>query len=302
MENETSELIASFIEISGGQTEKTAFQFLEATSWNLEDAVNLFLICRRNPQEPSDSRLSSLYRPPLDLLFNGSFEKAKATASIEDLWLLVNLQSTIEFASQSHTLNRDLWSNDAVSQAIKMRKWSGMIEAHGFLEDLMKYKDVGPHEHVASLTSNKRIKTEKICFLSSQVDDDHQDMSTFWDNDRVVTPPSWGKEFEETCLSSDDVFEFPVLTEEPKGDCDRSLLCSLCIRFPDGRRKQRKFLKSEPVQLLWSFCYFNMEDSEKRAFKLVQAIPGATKTLDYGAKATFDQSGIDNSIVSVTWE
>ncbi|XP_010436605.1 PREDICTED: putative plant UBX domain-containing protein 14 [Camelina sativa] len=327
MENETfdhkqRQLISSFINITACQNEEIAIHFLEATMWKLDDAINLFLIsyhqspcCQdafmcptsvavcpedvwddSTPEKPSDSRLSSLYRPPLDLLFNGSFEEAKSTSSREDLWLLVNLQSTTEFAS--HTLNRDVWSNDAVSQAI-----GGMIEAHGFLEDLMKYRDVGPHEHVASLTSNKRIKTEKICFESSQADDDHHGMSTFWEDDRFVTPPpSWGIEFEETCLSSDDMFEFPVLTEEPKGDCDRSLLCSLCIRFPDGRRMQRKFLKSEPIQLLWSFCYSNMEESEKRAFKLVQAIPGATKTLDYGAKATFDQSGIDNSIVSVTWE
>ncbi|XP_010497037.1 PREDICTED: putative plant UBX domain-containing protein 14, partial [Camelina sativa] len=310
MENETSDrkqrqLISSFINITAGQPEEIAIHFLEATRWKLDDAINLFLIsyyqspcchdalmcptsvavCPEDvwddstPEEPSDSRLSSLYRPPLDLLFNGSFEEAKATSSREDLWLLVNLQSTIEFAS--HTLNRDVWSNDAVSQAIrsgfvlwqvyddteeghkistfykidssppvillidpitgqKMRTWSGMIEAHDFLEDLMKYRDVGPHEHVASLTSNKRIKTEKIWFVSSQAYDDHHDMSTFWDDDRVVTtPPSWGIEFEETCLSSDDMFEFPVLTEEPKGDCDRSLLCSLCIRFPDGRRMQR---------------------------------------------------------------
>ncbi|VYS62632.1 unnamed protein product [Arabidopsis thaliana] len=405
-------LISSFLDITVNQTVEIATQFLEATTWNLEDAINLFLIARRNPHhhhgeelvplplpskkdtlydydpfmshntsvavcpeeiwddestsEESDSRLSSLYRPPPSLFFHGSFEDAKATSSREDLWLLVNLQSTTEFAS--HLLNRDLWPHDAVFQAIKssfillqvyddtsegqkistfykidsvppvvllidpitgqkMRMWSGMIEPQGFLEDLMKYMDSGPHEHVASLTSNKRMKTEKISCSSNHADD--QDMATFWGNaieedktviksgkeetftsDRVVAP-SWGPEFEdimtlseheeETCLSC-DLLEFPVLTEEPKADCDRSVVCSICVRFPDGRRKQRKFLKSEPIQLLWSFCYSHMEESEKKAFKLVQAIPGASKTLDYGAKATFDQSGIANSMISVTWE
>ncbi|ESQ56207.1 hypothetical protein EUTSA_v10027144mg, partial [Eutrema salsugineum] len=386
------------------QTIETAQQFLKATSWNLEDAINLFLVHGQNktlsyPQNSSeqywsdyqeeqqippplpsirdtlydsssmyhqppvqvgpeeiwdlkqeasdsgsvvgseDSRLSSLYRPPLKLLFQGSFEYAKATSSRKNLWLLVNLQSTTEFAS--HILNRDLWSNGVVSQAIessfvlsqvyddtnegqkistfyrieslapvvllidpitgqKMHSWSGVIEAKSFLEDLAKYMDSGPHEHVASLTSNKRIKTEKVCYESDQTST-CQDMSTFWDNFFEESSNNIDHILFES-VEDDTFLGFPVLTEEPKGDCDRSVVCSLCIRFPDGRRKQRNFLKTEPVQLLWSFCYSQMEESEKNAFKLVQAIPGSSKTLDYGANATFDQSGLANSLISVTWE
>ncbi|KAL1198209.1 putative plant UBX domain-containing protein 14 [Cardamine amara subsp. amara] len=463
MRKHQRQIISKFQEIAVGQTEDIATQFLKATCWKLEDAINLFLTERTNqalmsyeeeqinlplpsvkdtlydsslyntsvsvcPEEiwnsdpeqsdsGTDLRLSSLYRAPLNLLFDGSFEEAKRTSSREDQWLLVNLQSTTEFAS--HTLNRDLWSNDAVSQAIKcsfvllqvydhtdegkkistfykigsappivllidpitgqkMRTWSGVIDPQSFLEDLMKYIDDGPHEHIASMTSNKRIKTEKICFSSNQAD---QDMASFWDKDfdksaKATTllshkkketcsstnhAPSLGQEFEDqvvasssgseseeenfsssnysssgsefeesaevkeeqTCPSSNNTSsghefeetmtlpehedepcleEFPVLTEEPKEDCDRSLVCSLCVRFPDGRRKQRKFLKSEPIQLLWSFCYSHMEKSDKKEFKLVQAIPGTTKTLEYKANVTFDESGLANWMISVTWE
>ncbi|KAF8089143.1 hypothetical protein N665_0516s0001 [Sinapis alba] len=166
-----------------------------------------------------------------------------------------------------------------------MRSWSGEIEAHGFVEDLMKYMDDGPHEYMASLTRNKRMKTDKS--LETKEED------TCSSSNQTI---SHIVEKDETCL------DFPGLTEEPKGDCDTSLVCSVCIRFPDGRRKERKFLKSEPIQLLWSFCYSQMVESEKRAFKLVQAIPGASKTLEYGANATFDQSGLANSMISVTWE
>ncbi|KAF8094693.1 hypothetical protein N665_0355s0006 [Sinapis alba] len=388
MRDDQQKLISSFMEIAIGQTKDTAIQFLKATSWNLEEAINLFLIHRQNQplcqqnataqywsdyqeeehiippplpsvratlydsssmyqtpvqvcpediwdaeSEPSDSkpeaseesrRLSSLYRAPLKLLFQGSFEVAKSTSSRQNLWLLVNLQSTTEFAS--HMLNRDLWANEVVSQAIessfilsqlyddttegkkistfyriessppvvllidpitgqKMRSWSGEIEAHGFVEDLMKYMDDGPHEYMASLTRNKRMKTDKS--LETKEED------TCSSSNQTITHIV---EKDETCL------EFPGLTEEPKGDCDKSLVCSVCIRFPDGRRKQRKFLKSEPIQLLWSFSHSQMVESEKKVFKLVQAIPGASKTLEYGANATFDQSGLANSIVSVTWE
>ncbi|CAH8306605.1 unnamed protein product [Eruca vesicaria subsp. sativa] len=428
METETirddqHKLISSFMEIAIGQTIDTAIQFLKATSWNLEEAINLFFIHRHNQplckqntteqdwsdyqeeehippplpsikdtlydsssmhqtpaqvcpeeiwdaeSEPSDSdtadskpepseesrRLSSLYRAPLKLLFQGSFEEAKSTSSRKNLWLLVNLQSTTEFAS--HMLNRDLWANEVVSQAVessfilsqvyddttegkkvstfyriescppvvllidpitgqKMRSWSGVIEAHGFVEDLMKYMDDGPHECMASQTRNKRIKTDidsnqnishMVSPSSSPKLTETKEKKTCSSSNQTtshIVVPSWGPEFEtstevkqeETCL------EFPALTEEPKRDGDKSLVCSLCIRFPDGRRKQRRFLKSEPIQLLWSFCYSQMEESEKKAFKLVQAIPGASKTLEYGANVTFHQSGLANSMISVTWE
>lgn len=427
MRDDQQKLISSFMEIAIGQTKDTAIQFLKATSWNLEEAINLFIIHRENqplcqqnatelhrsdyqeeehnrpplpsirdtlydssymyqtpvqvcpeeiwdaesePSEDSDTdvgpdskpepseesrRLSSLFRAPLKLLFQGTFEEAKSTSSRQNLWLLVNLQSTTEFAS--HMLNRDLWANEVVSQAIEssfilsqvyddttegkkvstfyriesappvvllidpitgqnMRSWSGAIEAHGFVEDLMKYMDDGPHQYMASSTRNKRMKTDKISSESSQTGlpelaesletkEEESCSSSNQTISQIVVPPSWGPEFEkaaevkqeeETCL------RYPDLTEEPKGDCDRSLVCSLCVRFPDGRRKQRKFLKTEPIQLLWSFCYSQMVESEKKAFKLVQAIPGASKTLEYGANATFDQSGLANSMISITWE
>lgn len=409
-------LISSFVEIAVGHSMETALQFLKATNWNLEDAINLFLIHRSNHQplsyqnsleqnynhqplpsrwdtlydpsmyghtsvqpvcperiwdsttqaEPNsttqagpdsmtpsvpDSTFSSLYRPPLDFLFKGLFQDSKSFSSRENLWLLVNIQSKTEFAS--HALNRDLWSNEAVSQVIKssftllqiyddtdegqkvscfykiesvppvvllidpitgqkMCTWSGVIDTQSFVEDLMKYMDAGPNQHIASLRnnkhkkpeeitcspSNKRIKIEKITYSPSN--NTVPELYTEEPSETCETFFSYAKE--ETCLSS-DMFEFLVLTEEPKEDCDRSLVCSLCVRFPDGRRKQRKFLKSEPVQLLRSFCYANMEESERmKDFKLVQAIPGASKTLDYEANETFEQSGLDNAMISVTWK
>ncbi|ESQ56264.1 hypothetical protein EUTSA_v10027532mg [Eutrema salsugineum] len=448
METTTSDLhqqklISTFMEIAVGQTKETAQLFLKTTNWNLEEAINLFLIDRKNkplsyhnsylsdyqeeeeeqiplplsstrdtlygsssirrtpvqvrPEEiwnsktePSDSdsdsvvgskesKLSSLYRPPLKLLFKGSFEDAKATSSKKNLWLLVNLQSTTEFAS--HMLNRDLWSNEAVSQTIessfvlwqvydhtnegkkistfykiesappvvllidpitgqKMQMWSGVIEAQSFVEDLDLFMEASPNEYIASLTRITHVdigsssnKNDQVPASSWGEEFEKEETSSSSNNiNKTVAPscgegfenvetwsssnlydhtvaPSWGPEFEEPAEVEEEeeeeeetCLQFPDLTEEPKGDCDRSIVCSLCVRFPDGRRKQRRFLKSEPVQLLWSFCYSLMETSEKKVFKLVQAIPGASKTLDYGANMTFDQSGLANSMISVTWE
>ncbi|KAH9698589.1 Plant UBX domain-containing protein 7 [Citrus sinensis] len=205
--NDKQSMVSSFLEIAVGQTAETAVQFLQATSWKLDEAIQLFYVgnesgaiasASRSPaeeianpgpeensvtagqeigdevraplpvvrdtlyddamfyagsgaryplHEPSSliafrnfdeemkrpgvweseqgaastadssrDNLASLYRPPFHLMFNGSFEKAKDAASVQDKWLLVNLQSTKEFSS--HMLNRDTWANEAVSQTI----------------------------------------------------------------------------------------------------------------------------------------------------------------------------------------
>lgn len=40
---------------------------------------------------------------------------------------------------------------------------------------------------------------------------------------------------------------YPPLPEEPKGD--RNLLCRIGVRLPNGRRCQRNFLRTDPIQV-----------------------------------------------------
>ena len=56
------------------------------------------------------------------------------------------------------------------------------------------------------------------------------------------------------------------------------------------------------LQLLWSFCYSQLEEAVSRPFHLTQAIPGASQNLDYDRELTFEESGLANSMISVTWE
>ncbi|XP_061993941.1 plant UBX domain-containing protein 7-like [Rosa rugosa] len=58
--------------------------------------------------DSSRDNLASLYRPPFQLLFQGFFEKAKSATSVQDKWLMVNLQSNSEFSS--HMVVFLLWS------------------------------------------------------------------------------------------------------------------------------------------------------------------------------------------------
>ncbi|RHN58297.1 putative UBX domain-containing protein 2/7 [Medicago truncatula] len=228
-------LISIFLNTARPQNDDTAIHFLQASNWDLEEALHCYLSGdyddqaillsdrgsrlghispeKRNSlpyivQEPTrvwetelgattstaessrQDNLASLYRPPFHLLFDGSFYKAKSAASMQDKWLLVNIQSTREFSS--HMLNRDTWANDAVSQIIstnfifwqvfddtyeghdvcadyrldsipavlvidpitgkKMCSWDGMVEPQSLLEGLLTFLDAGPTDHHNTLS------------------------------------------------------------------------------------------------------------------------------------------------------
>ncbi|KAJ4710245.1 UBX domain-containing protein [Melia azedarach] len=439
--NDKQSMVSSFLEIAVGQTAETAMQFLQATSWKLDEALQLFYVgneggaiasaSHSSPEENLDSKadqnlvtagqdvadevrpplpvvretlyddamfyggsragyphhepssliafrnfdeemkrpgvwetdqgaasttetsrdnLASLYRPPFHLMFNGSFEKAKDAASIQDKWLLVNLQSTKEFSS--HMLNRDTWANEAVSQTIstnfifwqvyddtsegrkvctyykldsipvvlvidpitgqKMRSWCGMVQPENLLEDLVPFMDGGPRDQHATL-SHKRPRgssTTPQQKIKDTTDVENEELqralAASMENMKEsteVTPSDTGATNgdKEDRTSTPQKPAYPPLPEEPKGD--RKLLCRVGVRLPDGRRMQRNFLRKDPIQLLWSFCYSQLEEAaETKPFRLTNAIPGASKSLDYDSKLTFEESGLANSMISVTWE
>ncbi|KAF3945498.1 hypothetical protein CMV_028133 [Castanea mollissima] len=441
-------MVSSFLEIAVGQTADTAKQFLQATSWKLEEAIQLFFVGNeggpvvapsqspaaenvntladqntsnlerdignenvgendgdevRPPlpvirealyddamlygasrigypsREPSSliafrnfdeemkrpgvwesdqgsssttethrDNLASLYRPPYHLMLHGSFEKAKDAASVQDKWLLVNLQSTKEFTS--HMLNRDTWANEAVSQTIstnfifwqvyddttegrkvctyykldsipvvlvidpitgqKMRSWCGMVQPERLLEDLLPFMDGGPKDHHITL-SNKRPRESSSTPPQRSKDETNEEdeevqralaasMEGVKDSSEIIAKEKDVTVTEEDKTCSTKKVEYPPLPEEPKGD--KNLLCRVGFRLPDGRRVQRNFFRTDSIQLLWSFCYSQLEEAETRPFRLTHAIPGASRSLDYDSQSTFEVSGLANSMISVTWD
>ncbi|XP_076931228.1 plant UBX domain-containing protein 7-like [Bidens hawaiensis] len=288
------------------------------------------------PKAPQEN-LASLYRPPFALMFQGPFEKAKEAANKHDRWLIVNVQSTREFSS--HMLNRDTWANEAVSQTIssnfifwqvfddveegskivtyykldtipvtlvidpitgqRMRLWRGMIQPESLLEDLLQFLDASPKDHHLRL-SQKRPKESSHSLPPKIVDEINEDEEM-----KLACALSMEGVVEGAFNFVGDIYEapkeekrcYPPLPEEPESG--GSLVCRVRIRLPDGRRVQRNFFRSDPIQLLWSFCYANCGD--EKPFRLTHAIPGAVKDLDYDSKLTFEESGVANSMISVTW-
>ncbi|XP_010253434.1 PREDICTED: plant UBX domain-containing protein 7-like [Nelumbo nucifera] len=350
---EKDTLVSSFLGIVVGQSAQTAIQFLEATGWNLEEAIRLFYaglqdnvrpplpvkrekLCDESdhpmPRNHSNvwesgrshsSDLASLYRPPVELLYQGTFHEAKGEASLQNKWLLVNVQSAKDFSS--HLLNRDTWANESVAQMITisfvflqvyddsheglkicnfyalgsvpavlvidpitgqmMRSWSGVVEAETLLMDLVHFMDYGPNNYPPSLVYKRKARSHQSLVYSQETEvAKHEEMM-------LASTET------ETSLIEKTIY--PPLPGEPK--CEKSLLCRVAVRFPDGRRVQRNFLRKDPIQLLWSFCYSQLEETGARPFRLVQAIPGDSKQLDYATELTFEESGINNSMILVDW-
>ncbi|XP_026386547.1 plant UBX domain-containing protein 7-like [Papaver somniferum] len=243
--------------------------------------------------------LEQMYRPPLKLMYKGPLHDAKQAAEDEDKCLIVNVQSTKEFSSQ--TLNLNTWANETVSQTIganfifwkvyvdtpegqkvcdyynlkyfpavlvldpitrhMMRSWSGKIEPECLLEDLVPFMDASPKHHHAKFVTEESVTS-----------------------------------------SSSKKLTYPDLPEEPKVDEAETLICRIEVHFLNGRRLQRNFLRTDPIQCLWSFCSSQLEEAETRPFELTQAIAGASKTLDCESKQTFEESGLLDSMIYVTWD
>jgi len=63
-----------------------------------------------------EQNLQTLFQPPREILFSGSFDQARAHAKAEKRWLLVNIQKDSEFFS--YVLNRDLWQADLIRDIV----------------------------------------------------------------------------------------------------------------------------------------------------------------------------------------
>ncbi|OIT35666.1 PREDICTED: plant UBX domain-containing protein 7 [Nicotiana attenuata] len=194
----------------------------------------------------------------------------------------------------------------------KMRSWRGMVQPETLLEDLVSFMDASPSEYHVNLSHKRPRETPQAPPRQPQPqseigeEDEELQRALAASMEGIEDPGAVASK--ETSEANDDGEEkhlikkpsYPPLSEEPKGD--RTLLCRVAIRFPDGRRLQRNFLRSDSIKLLWSFCSTQLEEAKTRPFRFTQAIPGASKFLEYDSNITFEESGLANSIISFTWE
>ena len=89
------------------------FRDFQAETRNLEDRLEQGLPVSKSKKKT----LEELFKPPLDLMYQGDWQSARDQADRTKRWLLVNIQDAQEF--QCQVLNRDLWSNQGVKSIVR---------------------------------------------------------------------------------------------------------------------------------------------------------------------------------------
>ncbi|KAG6537059.1 hypothetical protein ZIOFF_002137 [Zingiber officinale] len=211
----------------------------------------------------------------------------------------------------------------------KMNAWTGMVHPERLLEGLLPFLDKGPKEHHAFLLQKQKQRaahdsavinvadqyTPEKTYNSSlspavpiskeAVKDDVemvQAIATSLEDTRGPRPLVMDEESrpeKSHATNSNEKLTYPPLLEEPQGSKG---LCRVAIRFPNGCRLQRKFLLTDSIKLLWSFCSSKLEDGLKRPFHFIQFYLGASRSLEYEKDLTFDAAGLSNSLISLVWD
>ncbi|KAJ3366296.1 hypothetical protein GGF31_008105 [Allomyces arbusculus] len=71
----------------------------------------------QRPFYEANDKLHSLFAPPANLMFKGTFDNAKEIGRREHKWVLVDLHDPTEFACE--VLNRDLWKHHDVQEVVR---------------------------------------------------------------------------------------------------------------------------------------------------------------------------------------
>ncbi|KAI3899590.1 hypothetical protein MKW98_008378 [Papaver atlanticum] len=299
-------MISSFLEIVVGQSVHTAIQYLQEKHWDLEDAIRLFFshqevscpeVLYENDNNGEANISAEMEHPDvlavdnfedddngffLQLMYHGPFHEAKQAAETQDRWLIVNVQSKEVY--NSYALNMHTWADKAVCNYYKLTffpailvldpitgqkviSWSGMIKAVQLLEDLAPYMDAGPTHQHAQLCRKRPTENSRQTIVPETTEEDEElflALLASMENMTAAVAPAFS-DTDEQVTSSSNKLTYPDLPEEPK--VDKTLLCRIGVRLPDGHRLQRNFLLTDPVQLLWSFCNSQLDEAESRPFQ-----------------------------------
>jgi len=91
--------------------------------------------------------------------------------------------------------------------------------------------------------------------------------------------------------------EYPTLPREPVTGTPG--VVNIVIRFPYGSRIQRKFVATDPIQVLWSFAASQIPKDNK-VFVLECATRGVK--LNYYDRKTIEEAGVADSVLTLVFE
>jgi len=222
--------------------------------------------------------------------FNGSLQEACRKAEQENKAVLVNIQSVDEF--NSHTLNRDVWKDNVISQIIKhnfiLCQWD---TDHPEGQKYIQFYNCYNYPHLAIL--NPTVRKEVVVFSDKRTQSEVQEVLLHWlekkpskkrslpDSSREdKTPDDEEKQLVEAIQMSLEEYNEDKPSDEkldePSYAVDINLAeaaipsippeppmsdktTNLRIQLPDGKKLVRRFNFDSKAQLIYNWCANEMK-------------------------------------------
>ena len=184
----------------------------------------------------TSSAFTELFRPPLDMLFKGSFEECRNHATQVERWMVVNIQKTDEFSCLE--LNRDIWRNDAIQDVIGA--------CYIFWQEYL------PSEEAQTVVNNYQITTYPTILLidPNSLECIHR-LEGKLTLETVMDTLAQFMEFNNVPPTVHEDIPAIEMPQEPSEDHPDG--CTILFRLPDGSKIQRRFFKDHGVHALYAF-------------------------------------------------
>ncbi|CAI5731215.1 unnamed protein product [Peronospora destructor] len=97
----------------------------------------------------------------------------------------------------------------------------------------------------------------------------------------------------------EETVQEPVVTLTPEPDAGLPNVTRVQIRVPDGSRLTRRFLKTDPLAMVWSFVKDKVPEARGRAFELRTAFP--LSAVAYDDTLSIEEGKLENASLMVRW-
>lgn len=273
---------------------------------------------QENQAKSRAQNLQDLFSPPREILFQGTFDQARAEGQKAKKWILVNIQKDSVFLS--YVFNRDLWSQDVIKDTIR----NGFIffqheesdsEANRYITF---YKPTSfPHISIVDpLTGERMVVIDLSRFQNDPTDlraNFLEQLNTFLDNNKLDPPvlkPTDPKRLKKdptpvvkqpTTTQSKAPVPTKVVEEEVlvpaepfENDPDATLVQ---IRLFDGKRLRRRFKKQDKVGDIFAYVKSEIPEARSRKFDL----SAMKKSLLAHKDSTLIEQKLINTLMVARW-
>mmetsp|Transcript_20779 Transcript_20779/g.34355 ORF Transcript_20779/g.34355 Transcript_20779/m.34355 type:complete len:446 (-) Transcript_20779:1461-2798(-) len=265
--------------------------------------------------EDRSRNLHTLFEPPREILFQGSFAEARSKATSDRRWVLVNIQKDSEFFS--YVLNRDLWSNEMIQDIVK----SGFVFYQHELGDeeakmYERFYKPEAYPHVAIIdprTGEKMIELN----LKTRANDPNDLQSTFLEkvsaflDSHSMTPKRPGSVTPPNAPAPAPIEKPPPTPPpqqvekntyqplEPEPEKGAPNTTQIRVRMFDGKVVNRTFTIGQKVGQLFALVHSNEPSTEMRKFDIMSTYP--QRSLQDIQDQTLEEAKLLRATLTVKW-